>query len=154
MAGFAPGESPGDKDIRVKVRLDFKGIGRPGRLFFGGKTTDKAAEEAREQQVALLRNVPIQGIQINDVDLSLDIYTVYDDVNNTEVAYAPIVLELTVETIEDLVRFVARDEFRKIEILSPATLSLNKYEAERLMFRIAEEFRQYRSHLERKYNIK
>nr|WP_072869314.1 hypothetical protein [Desulfofundulus thermosubterraneus] len=140
--------------IKAKVRLDFKGVGRPGRLFFGGKSTDKAAEEAREQQLALLRNVPIQGIHIEDVDLSLDVYTVYDDVNNQEVAYAPVVLQLTADTLEDLVRFVARDEFRKIEIIAPGSLSLNKYEIERLMFRIFEEFKNYRQHLERKYNVK
>nr|WP_034634987.1 MULTISPECIES: hypothetical protein [Desulfofundulus] len=140
--------------IRAKVRLDFKGVGRPGRLIFGGKSNDKVAEEAREQQVALLRNVPIQGIQIEDVDLSHDIYVVYDEVNNQEVAYAPVILQLTADTLEDLVRFVARDEFRKIEIIAPDSLSLNKQQMERLMFRIYEEFTSYRLHLERKYNMK
>ncbi|MCL6559859.1 MAG: hypothetical protein K6U74_13900, partial [Firmicutes bacterium] len=103
---------------------------------------------------SLLRYVPIQGIHIEDVDLSLDIYTVYDDVNNQEVAYAPVVLQLTADTLEDLVRFVARDDFRKIEIIAPPALSLNKHEVERLMFRVFEEFKKYRQHLERKYNVK
>ncbi|MGB9805053.1 hypothetical protein [Desulfofundulus sp.] len=153
MAVLEPVENP-TTGIKARVRLDFKGVGRPGRLFFGGKSTDKAAEEAREQQLALLRHVPVQGIQVEDVDLSLDIYTVYDDVNNQEVAYAPVVLQLTADTLEDLIRFVARDEFRKIEIVAPGVLSLNKHEIERLMFRIFEEFTNYRRHLERKYNVK
>ncbi|MBE3588737.1 MAG: hypothetical protein IMW93_09350 [Thermoanaerobacteraceae bacterium] len=154
MTGPASGENSTERDIRAKVRLDFKGVGRPGRLFFGGKSTEKAAEEMREQQVAMLRNIPVQGIHILDVDLSLELYTIYDDVNNQEVAYAPAVLELIADTIEDLVRFAAREEFRKIEIISPATISLQKVGLERLMFRVAEEVRKYRQNLERKYNIK
>ncbi|HHW42953.1 MAG TPA: hypothetical protein GXX25_03925 [Desulfotomaculum sp.] len=154
MTGPASGENSTERDIRAKVRLDFKGVGRPGRLFFGGKSTEKAAEEMREQQAAMLRNIPVQGIHILDVDLSLELYTIYDDVNNQEVAYAPAVLELIADTIEDPVRFAAREEFRKIEIISPAAISLQKVELERLMFRVAEEVRKYRQNLERKYNIK
>ncbi|MQL51618.1 hypothetical protein GFC01_04950 [Desulfofundulus thermobenzoicus] len=154
MTGPASGENSTERDIRAKVRLDFKGVGRPGRLFFGGKSTEKAAEEMREQQAAMLRNIPVQGIHILDVDLSLELYTIYDDVNNQEVAYAPAVLELIADTIEDLVRFAVREEFRKIEIISPAAISLQKVELERLMFRVAEEVRKYRQNLERKYNIK
>ncbi|AQS60515.1 hypothetical protein [Desulforamulus ferrireducens] len=140
------------RPLRVKVRMDFKGVGKPGRFLFGGKPSDKAAEDLREQQVSVFRNVPIQGIQVEDIDMSAEVYTVHDEVNNAEVAYAPVILQLRAETLEDVVRFIARDDFRKIEIIDPPNMSLSKYDVERLLFRVAEEMRVYRSLLERKLN--
>ncbi|RYD02916.1 hypothetical protein N752_22280 [Desulforamulus aquiferis] len=140
------------KPLKVKVRMDFRGVGKPGRFIFGGKQSDKAAEDIREQQVAVFRNVPIQGIHVEDIDVSAEVYTVRDEVTNNEVAYAPVVLMIRAENLEDVVRFIARDDFRKIEIIDPPNLSLSKYDVERLLFRVAEEMRVYRSLLDRKYN--
>ena len=154
MAGFQPQDILPDRDIKARVRLDIKGTTKPGRFFFGGKPMDKAAEEAREQQVTLLRNVPFQGVHIENIDVCMDIYTVYDEANNQEVAYAPLILEVTADTVEDLVKFVTREDFRKIEVLSPATLNLHRYDLERLIFRIAEEMKNYRLQLERKYSAR
>lgn len=154
MTNYQPVEGTGDRNIKVKIRLDFKGVGKPGRFLFGGKPTEKAAEEAREQQVAMFRNVPLQGIHIEDIDMSTEVYTVYDDMNNTEVAFAPVILQISAETLEDIVKFIAREDFRKIEVISPQVLSLQKYEMERLMFRMAEEFKGFRAYLERKYNLR
>lgn len=154
MTSFQPGDIIPDKDIKARLRLDVKGTSKPGRFLFGGKPMDKAAEEAREQQVTLLRNVPVQGIHIDNIDIGMDIYTVLDDLSNREVAYAPLVLEITADTVEDLVRFISREDFRKIEVLSPATLTLHRYDLERLIFRVAEEFKNYRAQLERKYNLR
>lgn len=152
MAVLQPGEGNGDKGIRAKVRLDFKGVGKSGRFLFGGKTTEKAAEEAREHQITMLRNVPIQGIQINDLDLSTDIYTIKDEFENHDVSYAPVILDVSADTLEDLVRFIAREDFRKIEIISPPTISLYRTEMERLLFSVAREFKNMRESLERKLN--
>ena len=154
MAGFQPEDIAPDREIKAKIRLDVKGQAKPGRFFFGGKPTDRVAEEAREQQITLLRNIPVQGIQIENMDVSMDIYTILDESNNQEVAYAPLVLEVIADTVEDLVRFVAREDFRKIEVLSPAALTLHRYDLERLIFRIAEELKKYRGQLERKYNAR
>lgn len=124
--------------IRVKIRLDFKGEGKSGRFLFGGKSREEMAEQVREEQVALLRNVPLQGIFIEDIDLSLDLYFVKesDGRKNREVAYAPILLTLRLENIDDLLPFVLKPEFRKIEVLSPENLSLHRLDAERLFFRM------------------
>jgi len=138
--------------LRAKVRLDFKGVSRPGRLFFGSKSTEKVAEENREQQVALFRNVPIQGVEIEDISLGGEIYTVFDDQGDNEVAYAPAELTVVADSVEDLVRFVVREDFRRIEILEPGNLVLNRLEVERLLFRINEEVRSLQRWLERKYN--
>lgn len=143
-----------ERTIRAKVRLDFKGAARPGRLFFRGKSVEKVAEEIREQNVAAFRNIPLQGVNITDIDIGTEVYTVYDDFTNTETAYAPIILDVTADSVEDLIKLVARDDFRKIEILSPGTLSMNRIDVERALFRVAEELKQYRLFLERKYNLK
>ncbi|NPV74367.1 MAG: hypothetical protein HPY89_11460 [Pelotomaculum sp.] len=138
----------------VKIRLDFKGTGKPGRFLFGGKPTDKAAEDAREQHVSVFRNVPIQGIQILDIDVSTDVYTVYDDLTNVDVAYAPLILTVKADGLEDIIRFITREDFRKIEILDPAFLTLSHLDVERLLFKVHEEMKEFRSRLERKYNLK
>jgi len=140
--------------IRVKVRLDFKGTGKPGRFLFGGKTTDKAAEEAREQQVSLLRNVPIQGIHIEDIDVGSDVYTVVDEINHPEVSYAPLVLTLNADSLESVIQFITRDDFRKIEVVEPDSLLMSRYDIERLMFRVHQEMKEFRAWMERKYNLK
>lgn len=140
--------------ILVKIRLDFKGPGKTGRFLFGGKATDKAAEEFREQQLTVFRNVPMQGIQIIDIDVSTEVYTVYDDIAGAEIAYAPLVLTIKADSIENIIRFIAREDFRKIEVLDPASLSLSHNDIERMLYRIYEEMKEFRLWLERKYNLK
>lgn len=143
-----------EKEIKVKVRLDFKGTARPGPFGFGGKAVGRVAEEIREQQVAMFRNVPIQGIHIDDIDMSIDVYTVWDDLNKSDIAYAPVVLSVSAENMEDLLRFIARDDFRKIDVIAPASLLFTRYDMERFLFKAHEEIRGYISHLERKYNLR
>ena len=143
-----------DKAIRARVRIDFKGNAKPAKFFFGGKTVEKMAEEARDQNVAMFRNIPIQGITIQDIDIGTEVYTYFDDINNTESAFAPVILEVTAGSIEDLLKLIARDDFRKVELLSPSELTLEKIELERLLFKVAEEIKGFRTHFERKYNLK
>ncbi|MDA8210401.1 MAG: hypothetical protein M0021_00735 [Clostridia bacterium] len=154
MVKVRVGEDLAHSDIRVKVRLDYKGSGKPGRFLFGGKTTEKVAEEIRDHQAAFLRNVPLQGVQIEDLDLSMDVYTVADEVENREIAYAPIGLVVRADSLEDLLQFVAREEFRKIEILEPAEIVMNKFDVERLLFGMNRELRKYRDYLEKKLNAR
>ncbi|MBO8138518.1 MAG: hypothetical protein H0Z40_10360 [Desulfotomaculum sp.] len=152
MENNISGEDNRKAKVRAKIRLDFKGIGKPGRLFFGGKNTEKAAEEVRDQQVAMFRNVPMQGIHIEDIDMSTEVYTIYDDINNIEVAYAPVELLITADTLQDLLPFIVREDFRKVQIMEPASIQLSGYEIERLLFRFSEEINEYREYLNRKYN--
>ncbi|WP_334110267.1 hypothetical protein [Thermodesulfitimonas autotrophica] len=152
MVKSLAGTDLSEREIRARIRLDFRGVSRPGRLLFGGKTTEKAAEDAREQQAALFRNVPLQGIRIEDINMSWEVYTVADEVTGAEVAFAPLELTVVAEGMDDLVRLVFREEFRKIEILEPENVVLSRYEMERFFFRIGEELARYRVALERKYN--
>jgi hypothetical protein len=139
--------------VRVRIRLDYPGEAKNGRFFFGGKSKEQMAESIREQQVALLRNVPLQGIMIEDVDLNQDIYVVNegDGRRTHEVAYAPIILDLRVENLDDLLPMLIKPEFRKIEFLSPETISLHRLDMERLFFRLSQSFQQEVKALEQKY---
>ncbi|PKM81350.1 MAG: hypothetical protein CVU89_10080 [Firmicutes bacterium HGW-Firmicutes-14] len=140
--------------LRVKIRLDYKGIHKPGKFFFGGKSTEEVAEGMRDQQVGMLRNVPLQGITIEEVDMSSDVYTVFDEMINAQVAFAPVILTVSADSMEDIVRFIAREEFRKIEIMEPENLVMNKIDMERILFKVSEELRGYRLLLERKYSAR
>jgi hypothetical protein len=123
--------------IRFKVRFDYKGKPKPARFFFGGKKTENVAHDYREQQVALWRNVPLQGIKVENMDLG-EVYFVYDGEIDEEIAFAPLELEVTADSLEDLLRFIVREEFRRIEILEPTSIFLNSKEVERLLFKFNE----------------
>ncbi|MGE4271667.1 MAG: hypothetical protein AB7E31_02165 [Desulfitobacterium sp.] len=126
--------------IRVRIRLDFRGEGKSGRFIFGGKSREEIAEQVREQEVALLRNVPLQGIFLEDIDLSLDLYIVNesDGRRKREVAYAPVILTLRIENLDDLLPLVVKQEFRKIEFLTPENLQIHRLDVERLFFRVSQ----------------
>lgn len=143
-----------DKVIRAKIRIDFKGNAKPSKFFFGGKSVEKMAEEAREQNVAMFRNIPLQGINILDIDIGTEVYTVFDDVSNSETAFAPVILDVAADSVEDLLKLIAREDFRKVEVISPQDIMMDKIEIERILFRVAEEIKIYRSHVERKYNLR
>lgn len=137
--------------ILAKIRLDYEGVGKLGKLFFGVRNTEKLAEEIREQQVAILSNVPMQGITIEDININIEAYTVTDELNNSELAYAPLELVISADALRDVLRFVLREEFRKIEILEPPNMQLTKRDIERLFFDMAKEMKEYTTYLERKY---
>ena len=42
-------------------------------------------------------------------------------------------LVVSADSLEDLLRFIIREEFRRIEILEPASILLNNREIERLL---------------------
>jgi hypothetical protein len=93
--------------------LIFREWPAPAGFFSAARQFEQVAEETREHKVALLRNVPIQGVHIEDIDTSTDVYTVFDDQRSEGVAYAPVLVTIRAETIEDVIHFTARDEFRK-----------------------------------------
>jgi hypothetical protein len=134
-----PREQRINSRLKFKVRFDYKGKPRPARFFFGGKRTENVAQEFREQQVALWRNVPLQGINVENMDLG-ELYSVYDEEMDEEIAFAPLELIVSADSLEDLLRFIVREEFRRIEILEPSSIILNGKEIERLLFKMNEFF--------------
>jgi len=144
-------ENHPNSKLKFKVRFDYKGKPKPARFFFGGKKTENVAHDYREQQVQLWRNVPLQGINVENMDLG-EIYSVYDEESNEEIAYAPLELIVSADSLEDLLRFIIREEFRRIEILEPASILLNNREIERLLFKINEHLQHRISFLLRENN--
>lgn len=138
--------------LKVRIRLDFKSEVK--NKLFANKNLIKAAEEVRDQQVALFRNVPYQGVKVDDIDLGMEIYVVFDESSGEDVAYAPVFLNLEADSFEDIVRFVMRDEFRKIEIIEPQETFMSKQDLERLLFKTNAELRSYRNALDKKYNLR
>ncbi len=126
-----------NKRIKFKVRFDYRGKPKPARFFFGGRKTEDVAQEIREQQVALWRNLPLQGILVEGIDLG-EIYNLYDEELDDEVSFAPLELIVYADTLEDLLRFIMREEFRRIEIIEPPSLLLSSRDVEKLLFRIGE----------------
>jgi hypothetical protein len=45
------------------------------------------------------------------------------------------------DSVEDMVRFVMREEFRKLEILEPSQMILTNNDLERILFRMNEELK-------------
>lgn len=133
----------------MRVRFDFVGRGKQGKLF-GGKSSEQLAEEVRQHKVTLIRNVPIQGIYIDDIDMSQEIYMVQDDITGKMLAYAPVSIVFYADSLEDAVKFTMKEEFRKVEVLEPEEVNLSKFEVERLLLRVSEELVNYKGYLERK----
>jgi len=126
--------------IRARVRFDYRGKARPSRFFFGGKAAAEAAEDLRQQQEALWRNVPIQGLFVENIERG-EIYTVYDEDIDDEVAFAPLEMTVLAEVAADLIRFASREEFRYLRILEPERLSLSAQDLERIFFQVHEQVR-------------
>ncbi|GAQ26157.1 MULTISPECIES: hypothetical protein [Tepidanaerobacter] len=144
------GEDIIQSKIRFKVRFDFKADNKPRKFFFGGKSLEQAAQDAREEQIALLKNIPVQGVYFLDYDISLEPYVIYDDLLGEKVAYAPAEITLNADSIEDIIRFVMREEFRKLEILEPPQMLITSNDLEKILFKMNEELRNRLMILDRK----
>lgn len=127
--------------LKARVRLDYRGRTQPYRLFVGAKKASDVALEHREREIGLLRHIPLQGIRVLDVDTTPEVYEVTDAVTGESVAYAPVIVQVEADSIEDLVRFILREEFRKIEVLEPDEIHLTHYDAERFLYRMGEEMK-------------
>ncbi|WP_350342472.1 hypothetical protein PRVXT_001711 [Proteinivorax tanatarense] len=126
------------KGIRCKIRLDIPGYNKSGRFLFGVKDGISMAKENRLKEVNMLKNIPFQGVKLERISSSLDIYTLEEEKGN--ISYAPIELEVMVDLLEDLLPFITRPDFSKIEILDPSDISLDKAQGERLLTRIGLEY--------------
>jgi len=122
--------------LRFKIRLDFRAEAKNGKFFFGGKPCEVMAEKIREQQMGLLKNVPQQGIVFEDFDAGMDIYLVNegDQRRKKEVAYAPLLLTLVADNIENVFPLILRPEFKRLEVLGPENIRLERMELEKLLY--------------------
>ncbi len=123
--------------IQARVRFDYRGTPHPARFFFGGRGSREVAENLREQQATLWRNVPLQGVQVDDI-VFLDMYSVHEKSGEGEITYAPLEVLIAVDSLEDCLRFVCKAEFRRLQVIHPSAVSLNGHEVERLLYRCHE----------------
>jgi len=135
--------------IKVKLRFDYLGQAKTNK-FFGNKSPEHLAEETREHKVAMMRNVPMQGIRIEDIDMSQDIYSLVDEISGKKAAYAPVVITFLADGVGDVIKFVAKEEFRTVEIIEPKELILTGGDIEKLLFKVSQELSEYRDYLLRK----
>lgn len=127
--------------VKARIRLDFKAEDGGRKFFWKRPNLQEIAKTLRSKQVSLLRNLPFQGLSVEELDEEKDVYLIPDVVNHKEIAYAPLELTVDADSIEDLMQFTLREEFRKIKILEPNEISLSNGEVERLLFKVNEEYR-------------
>lgn len=132
--------------IRAKVRFDFRQTGK-SRGLFGRRRPEERAFEERERQLAILQNVPFQGITLEEIDAEKEIYSLPSEDGDDEVAYAPVEMMVQADSIEDLIAFTLREELRKIKIVEPEEMVFSNYDVERALFRMSEEYRDNLEHL-------
>lgn len=131
--------------IKIKMRFDYKGQVKNSKLF-GNKQPEQLAEENREHKVTMLRNIPMQGISIADIDMSMDVYSVIDEISGKKIAFAPVVITFVADGLENAVRFAAQEEFRTVQVVEPDTLNYTAADTEKLLFRVSQEITEFRNH--------
>ncbi|MDD2620875.1 MAG: hypothetical protein PHC92_09440 [Syntrophomonadaceae bacterium] len=135
--------------VRMRVRFDYVGKAKASKLW-GSKSGELVAEELRQHKASLIRNVPIQGIQIEELDMSQEVYSIYDDIMGKSIYYAPVTICFAASTLEDAIKFTMKEEFRTIELLEPQEIVLSKSEIEKLTLKVNEELMEYREYLGKK----
>ena len=135
--------------FKVKIRLDYMSF-KSNKGFFSRKNIEDAAEELRQNKVASLRNVPMQGVTIEDIEMNLEVFTLVDEVTGRIKAFAPVNIVLVADSLEDIIPLVMLDEFRTVQVLAPEEINFTHLHIEKLLFAINGELSGYRSRIERK----
>jgi hypothetical protein len=140
------------KALKMRLRFDYRGEKSGG--LFGRKNSENVAEDKREHVAALLRNVPRRGITIEEIDINHEVYTILDEETGNQAAYAPLEILVKADRIEDIMEFIMRPEFRRIEVLQPQEILLTDQDIERMLYKVNEELHNFTQILERRLNSK
>ena len=127
--------------VKARIRFDFKADAGTRKFFWQNKNIEENAKKIRRQKIALLRNIPFQGLNVAELNDDFEIYTLSEEDGGREVAYAPAELLVEADTLEDLMPLTLRDEFRKIKVLEPDKLLLSNNEMEKFLFKMNNEYR-------------
>jgi len=146
MLRIKKGDSWDFSPIKAKIRFDFRGeVGRQG-FGFGRNKPEEAAKNTRQSRVAMLKNLPWQGVSLEEIEADQEIYTVAQSEKGDRLAYAPVELTVRADSLEDLLPFVLREEFRKIKILEPEEMVFSNFDMERAIYKMGQEFRSELNH--------
>ncbi len=135
--------------LKFRIRYDYEGRSKSG-WHFGKKSCLEAAEDNRQKKVALMRNIPNQGIIIDEIEMGSEVYTIFDEYEETSISFAPVTFTLQADSLDSIIKYVMKEEFRTIEIIEPSEVSLSKLDLERLMRRVNEELLTYKHFMQRK----
>jgi hypothetical protein len=146
MLRIKKGDSWDYSPIRAKIRFDFRGdAGRQSSLFgslpFGKNKPEEVAENIRQRRVAMLKNLPWQGVSLEEIQADQEIYTIPEAEQGERLAYAPVELTVRADSLEDLLPFILREEFRKIKIIEPEEMVFSNFDMERAIYKMGQEFR-------------
>jgi hypothetical protein len=97
-----------------------------------------------------LRNIPVQGIIIEQIDMDHEIYTIIDEYSNKLSYYAPVYILFSADSLENALRFTMKEEFRTIEMLDPEQITLSQMETVRLVQNVNDELLNFKRVLERR----
>ncbi|NLY74357.1 MAG: hypothetical protein GX075_03550 [Firmicutes bacterium] len=125
--------------VKARIRFDFKATTSGRKFFWQRQNLREIATDLRSQQASILKNMPFQGLNVENLDLDQEVYIIQDGAD--EVAFAPVELVVEADSIEDLMPLTLREEFRKIKVLEPNQISLSNGDVERLLFKVNEEYR-------------
>jgi hypothetical protein len=128
--------------IKAKIRLDFKAESGGGKFFWKRHNLQEIAKTLRSRHVTLLRNLPFQGLNVEELNEDREVYLIPDVANHRGIAYAPLELTVEADSIEDLMQFTLKEEFRKIKIIEPNEVYLSNGEVERLLVKVNQEYRE------------
>ena len=81
-------------------------------------------------------------------------YTILDEETGNQAAYAPLEILVQADRIEDIMEFIMRPEFRRIEVLQPQEILLTDQDIERMLYKVNEELHNFTQILERRLNSK
>ena len=62
----------------------------------------------------------------------------YESVDETEIAYAPLELLISLDSLEDSLQFISRNEFKRLQVIKPDQVSLTSRELERILYKFSE----------------
>jgi uncharacterized membrane protein len=136
--------------LHFRMRLEYKATARPFRLFRKGKDLKEEAATLRRKRVPVLQQVPIQGIDILEIDTHHTVYI--KDEDGRKAAYAPVEILFEAESLDDAIPFLVSNEFCNVELMYPKQVTLSPQEFKQIIEKANNELRNYRACLEIRYN--
>jgi uncharacterized membrane protein len=136
--------------LHFRMRLEFKATARPFRLFRKKKDLKEEAATLRRKRVPILQQVPIQGIDILEIDPHHTVYI--KDEDGRKAAYAPVEILFEAESLDDAIPFLVSKEFCNVELMYPEQVTLRPQEFERIIGKANDQLKNYRACLEIRYN--
>ena len=127
--------------VKAQIRFDYKARVDRSRFLWRRFDPRENAKKIIAKQVALLWNLPFQGLNVEKIDAEHEVYFAPTGEFQEETAYAPLEMIVQADSLADLMPLTLREEFRKIKVIEPKEVVLSNGDLERFLFRVSEEYR-------------